>query len=123
MRQREICECHLSHNFQGPAVPHADGLRRVGGDLAVLLSGPQQGRPEHGCQVVERHLVDAFFLCHPEDRKTAKSIDDEFREQDHMQVILMCSNGSVCQVCEYQGPNVLSPAEKNFWDTRTVVLP
>lgn len=71
-----IYECHLCHNFQGPAVPHADGLRGVGRDFAVLLSGPQQGRPEHRCQVVERHLVDAFLLCHPVEWKTDKSIND-----------------------------------------------
>lgn len=72
MRARH--KAHLSHDFQGPAVPHADGLARVSGDLAVLLGRPQQGRPEHRRQVVERHLVDAFLLCHPEETKTADVI-------------------------------------------------
>lgn len=34
------CVAYLCHHFQGPAVPHADGLCWVSGDLAVLLSGP-----------------------------------------------------------------------------------
>lgn len=57
---------HLCHNFQGPAVPHADGLGGVSRNLAVLLRRPQQGRPKHRRQVVERHFVDTFLLCHPE---------------------------------------------------------
>lgn len=75
-------EANLSHNFQGPAVPHADGLRRISGDLTVLLGGPQQGRPEHGRQVVERHLVDALLLSHPGERKTDRCISDVDRGQD-----------------------------------------
>lgn len=34
------CVAYLCHHFQGPAVPHADGLCWVSRDLAVLLSGP-----------------------------------------------------------------------------------
>lgn len=61
---------HLSHDFQGPAVPHADWLGGVSRDLAVLLRRPQQGGAKHRGQVVEGHLVDALLLCHPEEKNT-----------------------------------------------------
>lgn len=65
--QLEEVQQHLDlrHDFQGPAVPHADWLGGVCRDLAVLLGRPQQGRPENCRQVVERHLVDALLICHP----------------------------------------------------------
>lgn len=56
----------LCHDLQGPAVPHADRLGGVGWDLTVLFGGPQQSRAKHSGQVMEGHLVDALFLCHPE---------------------------------------------------------
>lgn len=62
---RRWCLAHLCHNLQGPAVPHADGLCGVGGDLAVLLRRPEQSGPENCRQIVERHLVDTFLLRHP----------------------------------------------------------
>lgn len=72
MRARH--KTNLSHDFQGPAVPHADGLGGVHGDLAVLLGRPQQGWSKHRRQVVERHFVDALLLCHPEEMETADVI-------------------------------------------------
>lgn len=67
------CLAHLCHNLQGPAVPHADGLCGVRGDLAVFLCRPEQSGPENCRQIVERHLVDTLLFCHPVETKTNKS--------------------------------------------------
>lgn len=60
-------ERYLCHDLQRPAVPHVNGLRGVGRNLTVLLWWPQQCRPKHCSQIVERHFIDALLLCHPED--------------------------------------------------------
>lgn len=55
---------HLSHDLQGPAVVHGNGLRAVQ-DLTVLLRRPKQRGPKNCGQVVQRHLVDALVFSHP----------------------------------------------------------
>lgn len=54
----------LGHDLQRPAVPDADWLA-----AALGLGGSQQRRTENGGQIVQRHLVDVFLLCHPENAK------------------------------------------------------
>lgn len=83
---------HLRHDLQGPTVPHTDGLGGVSGDLAVLLGRSQQGRPEHRRQVVERHLVDAFLLCHPEEKTTARLNQKRGANTGSVTVTLLCSD-------------------------------
>lgn len=55
---------YLSHDLQGPAVVHGDGLRAIDRDLTVLLWGPQQRGTEHRGQIVQRHFVDALVFGH-----------------------------------------------------------